>query len=104
MTLEIRQHAPGKDTGDFIAAAFEVFRDDPAWVPPLNFDIAGRLNPKENPLFHHADVALFTARRDGRLVGRLSATVDRGWLDVWKDATGHFGFFDTIDDKEVAQA
>lgn len=37
-------------------------------------------------------------------MGRTSATVDRAWLDTWKDDTGHFGFFDTIDDAEVAQS
>ena len=36
--------------------------------------------------------------------GRLSATVDRSWLETWKDDTGHFGYFDTIDDVEVAGA
>lgn len=102
-SIEIRKHEPGRDTADFINAADEVFRGDPAWVPPLHFDIAARLHPKKNPMFHHADVALFTARRNGRLVGRVSATVDRAWLDVWKDATGHFGFFDTVDDPEVAR-
>jgi hypothetical protein len=49
-------------------------------------------------------VALFTAWKDGKLAGRISATVDRNWLATWNDATGHFGYFDTIDDPEVARA
>jgi hypothetical protein len=104
MAIEIREHAPGKDTGDFIRAAHVVFADDPAWVPPLNFDIEGRLSPKKNPLFQRADVALFTAWKNGSLVGRASATVDREHLRVWKDDTGFFGFLDTIDDVDVARA
>jgi len=104
MGIEIRQHKPGKDTSDFIRAGFEVFRGDKNWVPPLDLVIRERLNPKKDPVHRHADVALFTAWKDGKLVGRTSATVDRAWLDTWKDDTGHFGYFDTINDEAVAKA
>jgi hypothetical protein len=104
MSVEVRQHAPGKDVGDFIRAGFEVFRGDPAWVPPLDMVIRERLDPKKDPVHQHADVALFTAWKDGQLVGRTSATVDRAWLDTWQDDTGHFGYFDTVDDPDVARA
>lgn len=104
MAIEVRQHEPGKDTGDFVRAAFEVYRGDPAWVPPLDMVIKERLDPKKDPVHAHAEVALFTAWKNGRLVGRTSATVDRAWLDTWKDDTGHFGYFDTIDDEDVARA
>jgi hypothetical protein len=104
MTVEIRRHAPGSDTSDFVRAGAEVFRDDPAWIAPLQMMIGDRLDPKKEPFHQHAEVMLFTAWKDGRLVGRTSATVDRAWLDTWKDDTGHFGYFDTIDDVEVARA
>jgi hypothetical protein len=104
MAIEIRKHEPGVDTGDFIRAGFEVYRGDPAWVPPLDFVIKERLDPRKDPVHRHADVALFTAWKDGHLVGRTSATIDRAWLDTWKDQTGHFGYFDTIDDLDVARA
>jgi hypothetical protein len=104
MSIQVREHAPGKDTAAFIRAGLEVFRGDPAFVPPLGFVIQERLDPAKDPVHQHADVALFTAWKDGKLVGRTSATVDRAWLDTWKDDTGHFGYFDTIDDEEVARA
>jgi hypothetical protein len=102
MGIEIRQHTPGRDVKDFIRAGHEVFRFDPAWVPPLNFEIKERLSPKHNPFFKRGEVALFTAWKNGQLVGRTSATIDREHLRLWKDDTGFFGFFDTIDDQEVA--
>jgi len=104
MGIEIRTHEPGRDTEDFIRAGAVVFREDPAWVRPLDMMIGDRLNPKKEPFYRHADVVLYTAWKDGRLAGRLSATVDRAWLSTWHDDTGHFGFFDTIDDPEVARA
>ncbi len=104
MTVEIASHEPGKDVEDFIQAAFEVFEGDPAWIPPLHMMIAEKLDPQKDPFYQHSEVALFTARKDGRLVGRVSASIDRGWLDLYKDDTGHFGYFDTVDDEEVARA
>ena len=104
MGIEIREHTPGKDVNDFIQAGFEVFRSDPMWVPPLDFEFKERLSPKHNPFFARAEVTLFTAWKDGKLAGRCSATVDREWLNLWKDECGFFGFFDTIDDQDVAKA
>jgi hypothetical protein len=104
MTVEIRQHAPGSDIRDFIRAGHEVFRGDPSWVPHLHFELQERLSPKKNPFFKRGDAMLFTAFRDGRVVGRCSAQIDHEHLRVHKDETGFFGFFDTIDDAEVARA
>jgi hypothetical protein len=104
MGIEIRTHEPGRDTEDFIRAGEVVFREDPAWIKPLNMMIGDRLNPKKEPFYRHADVVLYTAWKDGRLAGRLSASVDRAWLETHRDDTGHFGYFDTIDDPEVARA
>ncbi len=104
MAVEIRQHEPGKDTRDFVQVAFEIFRGDPAWVAPLHMVMDEKLHPKKDPFYAHAEVALFTARKEGKLVGRVSATVDQAWLGQYADATGHIGYFDTIDDVEVARA
>jgi hypothetical protein len=104
MSVEIRQHTVGKDVDDFIRAGHVVFAGDPKWVAPLGFMIREQLNPKKNPLFEHAEAALFTAWKDGKLVGRTSASIDKEHLKRYNDATGFFGFFDTIDDQEVARA
>ncbi len=104
MTIEVRPLAPGKKVGPFLEAARRVFADDPAWVAPLDFDMKQRLDPAKNPLFEHARAALFVAYRDGAPVGRISASVDEEWQSTWHDKTGHFGYFDTIDDEEVAKA
>jgi hypothetical protein len=104
VAIEIRQHRPGSDIEDFIRAGFEVFRGDPAWVAPLGMMIRERLDPRKDPCHAHVDTALFTAWRRGRLVGRVSASVDHAWQSLWKNDTGHFGYFDTIDDEEIASA
>lgn len=104
MAIEIKQHFPGDDVEPFIQAGHEVLSYDPLWVAPLHFEMKERLDPKKNPLFQRAEVALFTAYRRGRIVGRCSATVDREYLRVHGDGTGFFGFLDTIHDVEVTRA
>src|SRR5579859_8095001 len=103
MSILIREHVPGRDVKHFIRAGHVVFENDPAWVPPLNLEIRERLHPKKNPFFSRAEAMYFTAWKDGRLVGRCSAQIDREHLRVWKDDTGFFGFFDTVDDPEVGK-
>ncbi|MCB9591950.1 MAG: hypothetical protein H6719_04390 [Sandaracinaceae bacterium] len=104
MAIEIREHKPGEDIDDFIRAGRVVFEGDPAWVPPLNMDIHDRLTPAKNPFFERGEVALFTAWKDGRLVGRVSATIDQDHLRLHEPDMGFFGFFDTIDDDAVGAA
>ena len=103
MTIVLREHRPGSDPSDFIRAAHEVYRNDSSWVPPLDLDMRDRLNPRKNPFFQHAEATWWTAWRDGRLVGRCSAQIDQEHLKLYQDATGYFGFFDTLEDPEAAR-
>ncbi len=104
MPIEIREHVPGRDLGDFLTAPRIVFEGDPNYVSPLDFEMKDRLTPGKNPFFSRGELGLFTAWKDGRLVGRISAQIDHEHLHLHKDQTGFFGFFDTIDDDAVGQA
>jgi len=88
---------------DFLDLPSYVFRDDPNWVRPLDFELTERLS-KKNPFFQHAEGAVLVAYRNGRPVGRCTAQVDHEHLARHKDATGFFGFFDTVNEPEVASA
>lgn len=104
MPIEIREHTPGEDVADFLRVAKVVYGGDSNYVPPLDFDLRDRMNPAKNPMFEHLDATLFTAWREGELVGRCSAQIDRLHVERWQEKTGFFGFFDTVDDAEVARA
>ena len=80
-----------------------IYGDDPHWVPPLLFERKTFLHPEKNPFFRHAEVQCFVARRDGRDVGTISAQIDRYYDDV-EDGVGFFGFYEFVDDVEVARA
>jgi len=90
---------PGLDR--FIRVPWTVFSADPNWVPPLMMERRDHLDPSKNPYFAHAEAQLWTAERNGRPVGRISAQVNQAHLARYKDAVGHFGFFDAVDDAAV---
>ena len=52
------------------------------------------LNRKKNPFFTHAEVELFLARRNGKVVGRIAAIDDALWNQFHNTETGFFGMFD----------
>jgi hypothetical protein len=102
--VDVRQLPLGGRIDDFLNVVDYVYRDDPAFVRPLDMDLKDRLNPRKNPFFEHGEAALFCAYRNGWPVGRCSVSIDREHLGRYRDDTGFFGFFDTIDDENVARA
>ncbi|MCK6440055.1 MAG: GNAT family N-acetyltransferase [Planctomycetes bacterium] len=87
----------------FIRLPFELYRDDPNWVPPLIADQKKTLSPSY-PFFDHGKARLFLARKDGQPVGRISAQINETHLAIHQDQRGFFGWFESIEDKEVASA
>jgi hypothetical protein len=85
------------DRKQFVNLAWDVYRDDPAWVPPLKDEVHGLIDPKKNPWFEHARAMLWLAERDGKIVGRISAQVDQLVLEHMGAGTGQWGMFETLD-------
>ena len=94
----------GEKIREFLDVVDLVHRGNPVYIRPLDQELNERLNTKKNPFFEHGEATTFLAKKNGKVVGRVTAQVDREHLDRYKDATGFFGFFDTIDDEEVAKA
>lgn len=102
--LVVRKVESKRDLKKFVKVPFAVHKDHPEWVPPLILDRMQFLNRNKNPYFDHAEVELFIAERDGVPVGRISAQIDERWDEYRGCNDGQFGFFETIDDAEVANA
>jgi len=103
MTVEVRETRLGGNLKPFLDVVDDIYRDDPNYIRPLDMDVKDRLSLK-NPFFEHGEGVVLTAHRRGRCVGRCTAQIDREHLARYQDACGFFGFFDTIDDEEVAKA
>ncbi len=88
----------------FVRFPWRIYGDDPCWVPPLEIERMAFLDRRKNPFFRHSEAELFLAWRGGEPVGRIAAIENRRHLETYGDATGFFGFFEAIDDVEVARA
>jgi GNAT superfamily N-acetyltransferase len=93
-----------QDTEEFIHLPFKIYDGDENWVPFLLSERRKFLDPKHNPFFEHADVALWLARRDGEVVGTISSHIDHLHNEVHNEKIGMFGFFEMVNDYAVAEA
>src|SRR5512132_2271355 len=96
-TLTIRPDETKADKKAFVNLAWDVYRDDAAWVPPLQDEVHGLITPGKNPWFEHARAQLWLAERGGRVVGRVSAQVDQLVLEHMGAGTGQWGMFEALD-------
>ncbi len=103
MNIEVRETRLGGDLKPFLDVVGLIYASDPNYVRPLDMDVRDRLS-KKNPFFEHGEGAIFTAYKGGCCVGRITAQIDREHLARHKDSCGFFGFFDTINDEDVAKA
>jgi GNAT superfamily N-acetyltransferase len=93
-----------KELMQFIRFQWKIYKNDQYWVPPLIMDRKKLLNREKNPFFKHAEMEMFLAERDGELVGRIAAIKNDLHNSTHNDKVGFFGFFECINDQEVANA
>jgi hypothetical protein len=92
-----------RDLSRFFDVADRIYEGDRNWVPPLRDDVA-KVFSEKNPFFEHAEIQLFVARRGDEDVGRIAAILDRAHNDFHGEKTGFFGFFESVNDREVSDA
>jgi hypothetical protein len=102
--VSVRRVQGKRDLSAFIKLPFHIHRDHPRWVAPLIFDRKAFLDRSKNPFFEHAEAEYFLAERDGRVVGRITAQIDRRWDEYQGGEDGMFGFIELEDDPAVAKA
>jgi hypothetical protein len=86
----------------FLKVSYGIYGDDPYWVAPLLMDLK-KVFTDENPLFGHAEMALWVATRNGRDVGRIAGILDQAHNRTHKESVAFFGFFECVDDREVSR-
>nr|WP_036503896.1 hypothetical protein [Novosphingobium sp. AP12] len=96
------------DRAAFVDLAYRLNAADQNWVPNLRSEEISKFTPGKNPFFEHAKVQLFLARRDGRIVGRISAHIDELALKQPVEqgmgpGTGNWGAIEA-EDEDTARA
>lgn len=103
-TVTVSQVSSKKEMRAFVRFNYVLYKDCPYAVPDLLEDTLETLDANRNPAFRFCEAAFFLARRDGRIVGRVAAIINRRANERWKKQEVRFGWIDFIDDLEVSRA
>jgi GNAT superfamily N-acetyltransferase len=101
--IEIKQVHNKRDLTKFIDFPHDLYSGDENYVPEL-FIAQEDLLGKKHPFFHHSEADYFLAYIDNKIVGRIAAIKNNNYIAYTGDLAGSFGFFDVIQDYEVAKA
>ncbi len=102
--IEVPPVSCRKDRNAFIKFPWQIYKNDPAWVPPVILERKAFLDRKRHPFYQHGDAALFLARMNGEIVGRIMASDDPNYNSFHQSNVGCFGLFECIDNRDVAAA
>jgi hypothetical protein len=89
---------------EFVELPYTLYRDDPHWVPPLRIAVKELLDKAKHPFYANAETELYLARKNGKVAGRIAAILDKAHNRFHEEKAGFFGFFECVNDPEVAQA
>ena len=102
--IEISEVSSPRERNAFIKFPWRIYVNDPAWVPPLIIERKAFLDRKRHPFYKHGDAALFLARKNSEIVGRIMASDDPNYNSLHQSNVGCFGLFECINDRDVAAA
>jgi GNAT superfamily N-acetyltransferase len=83
---------------------WKIYADDPLWVPPLLPDRMRMTDPERGVFFRRGEADFFAAYRDGEMVGTICAALDGEQLERFGRREAIFGFFESVNDVNVARA
>lgn len=103
-SIEIRTVTNNRELKQFIRFYYDLYRGSKYAVPFLFFDEWNTLSRDKNPSFECCDTEYFMAFREGKMVGRVAAIINKRANERWNRREVRFGWFDFVDDIEVSRA
>ena len=100
----------------FMMLPFDIYKNNKYWVSPLLTDMRYMFglnglfdsiigNKGRHPFYEYGQMQLYLAYKDNRLVGRIAAINNDKYNEIHQQyKTGFFGFFECINDQNVANA
>jgi len=102
--ISIKRVTNRKELEQFVQFYYDLYRGNDCAVPYLYSDEMGTLRKDKNPSFECCDAEYFMAVKNGQMVGRVAAIINRRANERWDRKQVRFGWFDFIDDIEVSEA
>jgi GNAT superfamily N-acetyltransferase len=100
--LAIQPVATRRQRKQFLEFPWRLYRGDPNWVPPIRMDQKELVGYRRHPFYERNRVQTFLAYRDQEVCGRIAAILNVAHVEHRNERRGFFGFFECIDDQEVA--
>lgn len=100
--LVVKQVSTWGDRRRFLQFPWTLYRDDPNWIPPLRGHQKEVVGYRPHPFYETNRVQTFLALRGKEVCGRIAAILNRGHIERYADPRGFFGFFECVDDQQVA--
>jgi len=88
----------------FLQLPWTLYHDDPNWIPPLRRNLEELVGYKPHPFYERNEGQTFLALRNGTPCGRVAAIVNQAHIERYDERRGFLGFFESIEDQEVASA
>lgn len=104
MSVIVREVKDKKDLKDFIHFANKLYKGNEYYAPSLISDDYNTFDPDKNGAMDFCEHQAFLAEKDGKVVGRVMAIINRKANEAWKVEQVRFGWIDFIEDEEVAKA
>lgn len=104
MAITIKKVSTGSELKTFIRFNYELYKENPYSVPDLYDDMLRTFSPDKNAAFEFCEADYFLAYKDGKLVGRVAAIINKRANETWEKKDVRFGWIDFIDDIEVSKA
>jgi GNAT superfamily N-acetyltransferase len=102
--VEFSPHENKAERKRFIELQWTLNKNDPHWVAPLRLTVEDNLDTRKNPFYKHAQIVCWNAYRGSEHVGRIAAVADARHNEYHQENIGFWGFFECINDLEVARA
>jgi hypothetical protein len=100
--LVVRPVASRGQKRAFLRFPWDLYRNDPNWIPPLRANVMELVGYRHHPFYERNEIQTFLAYRGGEVCGRIAAVVDQGYIEKFKERRGYFGFFECVDDATAA--
>src|SRR5690554_3311924 len=102
--VSIKEVTDKKGLKTFVKFPFQLYKNDPNWVPPIIKDEMEHFDRSKNPALEQAELYLYLAYQNSRVVGRIAVIINWHEINTQHIKKVRFGWFDFIDDKAVSKA
>jgi hypothetical protein len=102
--IEVTPVEGRKDRKEFMELIWRLYKGDPNWIPPIRMNQEELVGFRKHPFYELNRCQAFLARKSGQVVGRIVGIINQGHNKRYEEKRGFFGFFESIDDQQVANA